>query len=88
LTQQTGAVVADLDRDEVNDLVLSFPRKPPALVWYRRKRGGWERFVIESDLLTIEAGGRGARRRRRPGSPGEALDLGGHRVDGWLNQGR
>jgi hypothetical protein len=56
-TQQTGAVVADLDGDGVNDFVLSFRQVPPALVWYRRAEKGWDRYVIEKDLLTVEAGG-------------------------------
>jgi hypothetical protein len=56
-TQQTGAVVADFDHDGVNDFVLSFRQKPPALVWYRRTKTGWDRSPIETDYLTIEAGG-------------------------------
>jgi VCBS repeat protein len=56
-TQQTGAVVSDLDRDGVNDFVLSFRQVAPALVWYRRTDKGWDRHVIEKDLLTVEAGG-------------------------------
>src|SRR5512141_1217321 len=56
-TQQTGAVVADFDGDGVNDFILSFRQKPPALVWYRRTRTGWDPYVIEKDYLTIEAGG-------------------------------
>jgi len=56
-TQQTGALVADLDRDGVNDFVLSFRQVAPALVWYRRTNNGWERYVIEKDFLTVEAGG-------------------------------
>jgi hypothetical protein len=56
-TQQTGAVVADLDRSGVNDFVLSFRQKAPALVWYRRRNQGWDRYVIESEYLTVEAGG-------------------------------
>src|SRR5438552_1134942 len=48
-TQQTGAIVADFDRDGVNDFVLSFRQKAPALVWYRRAAKGWERYVIEKD---------------------------------------
>jgi hypothetical protein len=56
-TQQTGAIVADFDRDGVNDFVLSFRQRPPALVWYRRTKAGWDRQVIEADYLTIEAGG-------------------------------
>jgi FG-GAP-like repeat len=56
-TQQTGALVADLDGDGVNDFVLSFRQTAPALVWYRRTAGGWRRSVIEPDFLTVEAGG-------------------------------
>ncbi len=56
-TQQTGAIVADFDRDGINDFVLSFREKPPALVWYRRHASGWSRVVIEPEYLAIEAGG-------------------------------
>lgn len=55
--EQTGAIVADLDRDGVNDFVLSFRQKAPALVWYRRNPRGWKRYVIEKQFLTVEAGG-------------------------------
>ena len=56
-TQQTGAVVADFDGDGVNDFILSFRQKAPALVWYRRTAAGWDPYVIEKDYLPIEAGG-------------------------------
>jgi sugar phosphate isomerase/epimerase len=56
-TQQTGAVVADFDGDGLNDFILSFRQKPPALVWYRRTATGWNPYIIEKDYLTIEAGG-------------------------------
>lgn len=56
-TQQTGAVVSDFDRDGTHDFVLSFRSKPPALVWYRRVNTRWDRYVIEKDYLTVEAGG-------------------------------
>ncbi|HEX2971400.1 MAG TPA: VCBS repeat-containing protein [Tepidisphaeraceae bacterium] len=55
--QQTGAVVGDFDHDGVNDFILSFRAKAPALVWYRRVAKGWERWVIDKDFLTVEAGG-------------------------------
>jgi hypothetical protein len=55
--QQTGNLVADLDRDGVQDFVISFRVKAPALVWYRRIANGWDRYVIEPDFLTVEAGG-------------------------------
>jgi hypothetical protein len=56
-TQQTSALVGDFDGDGVNDFILSFRQKPPALVWYRRTATGWTPYVIEKDYLTIEAGG-------------------------------
>ncbi len=56
-TQQTSALIADLDKDGTNDFVLAFRQKGPALVWYRRRAGGWDRYVLEKDYLPIEAGG-------------------------------
>lgn len=56
-TEQTGAVVADLDQDGTNDFVVSFRHVAPALVWYRRTRTSWERYVLDTNYLTIEAGG-------------------------------
>lgn len=56
-TQQTGALTADLDGDGIQDFVLSFRQKGPALVWYRRVGSGWKTYTIEKDYLPIEAGG-------------------------------
>ncbi len=56
-TQQTGAIVADLANDGTNGFVLSFRQTAPALVWYRRNAAGWDRYVIETNFLTVEAGG-------------------------------
>jgi hypothetical protein len=56
-TEQTGALVADLDKDGTNDFVLSFRKVAPALVWYRRNSAGWDRYILDTNFLTIEAGG-------------------------------
>jgi hypothetical protein len=56
-TEQTGNLIADLDRDGIQDFILSFRAKAPALVWYRRNAMGWDRYVIEPQFLTVEAGG-------------------------------
>src|SRR2546422_951711 len=56
-TQQTGNLIADLDKDGTNDFVLSFREIAPALVWYRRTGRNWSRYVLEPELLTVEAGG-------------------------------
>ncbi len=55
--QQTAAVVADLAKDGGNGFVLAFRENGPALVWYRRTKTGWERYVIEKEFLPLEAGG-------------------------------
>lgn len=56
-TQQTAAIVADLDKSGRNGFVLGFRKTAPALVWYRPTVTGWDRYVIESKFLTVEAGG-------------------------------
>jgi hypothetical protein len=56
-TQQTAALVADLDRSGRNGFVLGFRATGPALVWYRPAARGWDRIVIEPEYLTVEAGG-------------------------------
>jgi len=55
--EQTGALVADFDKDGTNDFVISFRKVAPALVWYRRTGTGWDRSVIDPSFLTVEAGG-------------------------------
>ncbi len=55
--QQTGLLVARLDKSAADSFVISFRVQAPALVWYRRTPTGWERSVIEKDFLTLEAGG-------------------------------
>lgn len=56
-TQQTGAVVADFDGDGVNDIIVSFREKAPALMLYRRQANGWATSLIDPEYLTVEAGG-------------------------------
>lgn len=56
-TEQTGAVVADLDKSGTNGFVLSFRKVAPALVWYRPNGRSWDRYVIDPSFLTVEAGG-------------------------------
>jgi len=46
----------DVDKDGLNDFFISERTKAPSLLLYRRTRSGWERYVIEKDALTIEAG--------------------------------
>jgi sugar phosphate isomerase/epimerase len=55
--QQDSVVVADFDKDRVNGFMIGVRQKPPALVWYRRGRHGWKRYVVDKNYLTIESGG-------------------------------
>ncbi len=55
--QQTGVLVADLDKQPGQDFVIGYRVKAPALVWFRHTPNGWDRSVIDPDFLTVEAGG-------------------------------
>ena len=55
--EQTAALVLDVDGDGINDFVVGARREAPSLVWYRRQTVGWERYVIDPEVLPIEAGG-------------------------------
>lgn len=55
--QQTGLLTARLDKQKAEGLVISYRVHAPALVWLRKTDTGWDRYVIESDFLRLEAGG-------------------------------
>lgn len=56
-TQQTASLAVDLTGDGVNDLVMACRQKPPCLIFYSKTAKGWQRYLIDKDYLTIEAGG-------------------------------
>jgi sugar phosphate isomerase/epimerase len=55
--QQTGVLVGRFDKTLADGIVISYRVKGPALVWLRRTGTGWDRYVIENEFLTLEAGG-------------------------------
>jgi hypothetical protein len=55
--QQTGLQILDIDHDGLNDFYVSVREGTPALVWYRRSKRGWTKYLIEPGPLHIEAGG-------------------------------
>ena len=56
-SQQTAALVLDIDGDHINDFVVTERSQAPAVTWYRRTQEGWSRYVLEDGPLSIEAGG-------------------------------
>jgi hypothetical protein len=55
--EQTGALVGDLNKDGLNDIVLTCRKVAPAAIWYQRTAKGWLRHVIDSTMISVEAGG-------------------------------
>jgi uncharacterized protein (DUF427 family) len=55
-TQQTSATAFDIDKDGVNDFVITERTAAPPVVWYRRGKTGWTRHVVETEPLRPEAG--------------------------------
>ncbi len=62
-TNQTGAIVGDLDGDGRTDFVLTGRNKNHSAVWMRNTGdphaafGGWQEYLIEPGPLNLEAGG-------------------------------
>ncbi len=58
-TEQTAALVLDIDGDDRNDFVIATRNAPASsMVWYRQRPDGWERYLIDATPgLRIEAGG-------------------------------
>ncbi|MHC4509122.1 MAG: FG-GAP repeat domain-containing protein [Planctomycetota bacterium] len=55
--QQTALVVADLDKDGINDFVVTERTKTPSVVWYKYNGITWTTMVIDDTRLRPEAGG-------------------------------
>ncbi|MEK9136210.1 MAG: VCBS repeat-containing protein, partial [Bacteroidota bacterium] len=55
--QQTASIILDIDRNGVNDFVISERTQSPSVVWYRWTAGSWTKYVIDTTTLSTEAGG-------------------------------
>ncbi|MFZ2339726.1 MAG: FG-GAP-like repeat-containing protein [Bacteroidales bacterium] len=55
-TEQTSSAVADFDNDGINDFCITERKQTPCMVWYRRTDKGWDKYVVESDPMSPEAG--------------------------------
>ncbi len=58
-TEQTGCLVLDVDKDGLNDIVITSRAVGACMVWYRRGKFGWTIYPIDRGL-NIEAGGASA----------------------------
>ena len=56
-TEQTASLILDVDRDGINDFIIGSRVRGPSLLWYRRGRSGWTKYIIDNSFLPIEAGG-------------------------------
>jgi len=54
--QQTATAVFDVNRDGINDFLITERSEAPSVVWYRRTTDGWDRYIVDADPLRIEAG--------------------------------
>jgi len=55
--QQTSSLVLDIDKNGINDFVISERTQAASVVWYRRGPNGWTKYVVDNEPLHIEAGG-------------------------------
>ena len=54
--QQTATLVTDIDKDGDADIFISERTNKPALSWLRYTEGKWEKYIVDENLLRIEAG--------------------------------
>jgi FG-GAP-like repeat len=57
--QQTGCLVLDIDKNGLNDIVITSRGAGSRVVWYQRGKAGWTTYTIDRGL-DIEAGGAAA----------------------------
>ncbi len=55
--QQTACIVADIDKDQIDDFVVAERTQRPSVVWYKYNGKGWDMKVIDETALKPEAGG-------------------------------
>ncbi len=54
--QQTSSTVMDVDKDGINDFLITERTLTPSVVWYRYSAQGWSKYVVDEEPLHIEAG--------------------------------
>ena len=54
--EQTSSLVLDIDKDVINDFVITERTAAPAVVWYKKHGTRWDKYVINAGPLRVEAG--------------------------------
>ena len=54
--EQTSSLVLDVDNDGDNDFVIGCRKNAPSMILYIRNGDGWDRSVVDSEVLPVEAG--------------------------------
>jgi hypothetical protein len=56
--QQSASQVFDIDQDGIDDIVIASRLEPgPYVVWYRFESGGWQRYLIEDEVVSMSPSG-------------------------------
>jgi len=55
--QQTSALILDINKDGLNDFVITERKAAPSVLWYERHSDGWTKYVVDSELVFTDAGG-------------------------------
>ncbi len=54
--EQTASLVLDIDKDGIDDFVITERTTAPSMVWYKFNNYSWNRYVLDDGPLRIEAG--------------------------------
>ena len=54
--QQTASALFDVNKDGIDDFIVTERTAAPAVVCYLRTDNGWDRYVVDDEALHIEAG--------------------------------
>ncbi len=53
--QQTSCLVADVDKDGINEFFITDRSVTPSVIMYKYNKGKWDRYIIDNSPLRIEA---------------------------------
>jgi len=54
--QQTASCVLDIDKDGIDDFVITERTAAPSVVWYKFDNYSWKKYIVDAGPLRIEAG--------------------------------